>query len=213
MKVPVRSPIEGTTHPFFPGSVVMLSSASSDFSEYSVAARRQAGVEQHRKLVAGDGVGPHEGHGSASRGEGLAEAGQEGGGAAVHGVGEGAGELVGGDAVAAYVGDALALQGREEGVAVLAVGADDRDDALLDRAPGALRRGHAVVAVVAGQDGELAAVDAALGVDPAGVGLREGGHAGFVGGVGALRCPGHHLDRIVPGAPRATGDDPATGRQ
>src|SRR5207248_5480343 len=158
-----------------------------------------------------DGVGPYQRHGPAARGELLAEAGQQGGPAAVDRVGQRAGELGGGRAVATYVGDARAFQVGEVGVAELAVGADDGDHVGLDRVTGALGGGHAVVVVVAGQDLQLAAVDAALGVDPAGVGLREAGHAGLVGGARVLRCPGHDGDRVVFGTPRRTGDDPTAG--
>ncbi len=65
--------------------------------------------------------------------------------------------------------------------------------------------------VVAGEDLQLAAVDAAARVDPAGVRLGHRGHAGLVGGGRLLRGPGHDGDGAVPGTPRGTGDDPAPG--
>lgn len=161
-----------------------------------VAARLQTGVEQGGQLIARDAVRADQRDRAAAFRERPAETGEQRGLTAVDRVRHHPGELVGGDAVAPDVGDAGALQRGEEGVAELAVGADDGDHVLVGRAPGALGGVHAVVVVVAGQDLDLTAAEAALGVDPLGVGEGHRRHARFVGGVGVLRRPGHDLDGV-----------------
>ncbi len=172
----------------------------------------EAGVQERGELVAGDRVGAYERHAPARAGELAPVAGQERGLAAVDGVRQGAAELLAGEAVAADERGAGRLERGEHGAAVLAVGADDGDGLLPDRAPGALGGRDGVVALVAGEDPQLAAVDAAVGVDPAGVGGRHGGHAAHVDGPGALGCPGHDGDG-VPGGPAGPGQSAAAGEQ
>ncbi|CAM5556004.1 hypothetical protein SNARM312S_05989 [Streptomyces narbonensis] len=183
-----------------------------DVDGAAVTCPAEAGVEEIGEPVTGDGVGPDEGDPAAGLGELDAVAGDEGGLSAVDGVGERAGELVLRDAVAADVRDAGGFQRAEERAAVLAVRADHRDSALSGGAAGAGGGAGAGVLFVAGEDSEFVAVDAALGVHPAGVGLRHGGHAGHVGRSGLVGGPGHHRDGL-PGAPRGSREHATPGEQ